>query len=91
MDYRSICMRTIIIKCIPFLTCQDNELVTVKQRIELCMVEAKYWMIMNKTKLKTDKTELLVLHSKFRSQAGFCAHFVCFGKIINCTAVQLMK
>ena len=53
-------------------TCQDyNELVTVKQRIELCMVEINNWMILSKLKLNTDKTELLVLHSKFCSHIPF--------------------
>ena len=53
-------------------SCQDyNELVAVKQRIELCMAEVNNWMMMNKLKLNTDKTELLVLHSKFRSHIPF--------------------
>lgn len=49
-------------------SCQDyNELVSVKQQIELCMVEVNNWMIMDKLKRNSDKTELLVLHYKFRS------------------------
>ena len=53
-------------------TSQDyNELVTVKHRIELCMVEVNNWMVMNKLKLNTDKTELLILHSRFRSHTPF--------------------
>ena len=44
---------------------------TVKQRIELCMVEVNNWMKVNKLKLNTDKTELLILHSKFRSHIPF--------------------
>ena len=44
-------------------SCQDyNELVTVKQRIELRMAKIHSWMIMNKLKLNIDKTELLVLY-----------------------------
>ena len=43
-------------------SCQDyNELVTVKQRIELRMVKVHSWVVMNKLKLNNNKTELLVL------------------------------
>ena len=43
-----------------------DDLTTTISRIESCLVDITNWMTTNKLKLNTDKTELLILHSKFR-------------------------
>ena len=48
-------------------SCDDkDDLTTTISRIESCLVDITNWMTNNKLKLNTDKTELLILHSKFR-------------------------
>ena len=48
-------------------SCDDkDDLTTTISRIENCLVDITNWMTTKKLKLNTDKTELLILHSKFR-------------------------
>ena len=48
-------------------SCDDNDdLTTTISRIESCLVDITNWMTTNKLKLNTDKTELLILYSRFR-------------------------
>lgn len=48
-------------------SCQDSEeLAAVKSRMEMRMADVNNWMTIDKVKLNTDKTELLVLHPRFR-------------------------
>ena len=49
----------------------QNDLDQVKSRVELCLVDIMNWMSMNKLKLNTEKTELLILSSKFRPEPVF--------------------
>ena len=39
-----------------------------KRVIELCLLDLRNWMTINKLKLNTDKTELAVFYSKFRAK-----------------------
>ena len=48
-------------------SCDDqDDLTTTISRIESCLVDITNWMTTNKLKLNTDKTELLILYSRFR-------------------------
>ena len=48
-------------------SCDDkDDLTTTVSRIESCLVNITNWMTTNKLKLNTDKTELLILYSRFR-------------------------
>ena len=48
-------------------SCDDSvDLTTTISRIESCLVDINNWMTTNKLKLNTDKTELLILYSRFR-------------------------
>lgn len=48
-----------------------QEMDQVKTRVESCLLDIIEWMTLNKLKLNTDKTELLVLSSKFRPEPVF--------------------
>jgi len=39
-----------------------------RAKVEACLKDINSWMLSNNLKLNNDKTELLVLHSKYRSQ-----------------------
>ena len=43
-----------------------DDLTTTISRIESCLMDITNWMTTNKLKLNTDKTELLILYSRFR-------------------------
>ena len=48
-------------------SCDDmDDLTTTISRIESCLMDITNWMTSNKLKLNTDKTELLILYSRFR-------------------------
>ena len=48
-------------------SCDDkDDLTTTISQIESCLVDITNWMTTNKLKLNTDKTELLILYSRFR-------------------------
>ena len=48
-------------------SCDDqDDLTTTISRIESCLVDIINWMTTDKLKLNTDKTELLILYSRFR-------------------------
>ena len=49
----------------------QNDLKQVKSCVEACLVDIMNWMSENKLKLNTDKTELLILSSKFRAEPIF--------------------
>ena len=49
----------------------QNDLEQVKSRVEACLVDIMNWMSENKLMLNTDKTELLILSSKFRAEPVF--------------------
>ena len=49
----------------------QNDLEQVKLRVEACLVDIMNWMSENKLKLNIDKTELLILSSKFRAEPAF--------------------
>ena len=49
----------------------DVELASANSRIEGCLADITSWMTANKLKLNTDKTELLVFHSRFRQAPQF--------------------
>lgn len=51
---------------ISFKTKSHDELVSSKSRIEKCIDDINAWMVINKLKLNQDKTELLLIHSKFQ-------------------------
>ena len=50
-----------------FVYNDDNHLASTKISIENCLLEIDHWMTCNKLKLNKDKTELLILHSRFHS------------------------
>ena len=45
----------------------EKELAITKHRIQLCVSDIDNWMAVNKLKLNKEKTELLLLHSRFRN------------------------
>ena len=48
-------------------SCDDSvDLISTISRTEICLVDITNWMTTNKLKLNTDKTELLILYSRFR-------------------------
>ena len=48
-------------------SCDDSvDLSTTISRIETCLVDITNWMTTNKLKLNNDKTELLIVYSRFR-------------------------
>ena len=47
----------------------DVELSSATCLVESCLSDITNWMSSNKLKLNTGKTELLVLHSKFRQMS----------------------
>ena len=48
-------------------SCDDSvDSTSTISRIEICLVDITNWMTTNKLKLNTDKTELLILYSRFR-------------------------
>jgi hypothetical protein len=52
--------------------CNDeHDLSSTAQRIEDCLADIKTWMLLNKLKLNGDKTELLVIHSRYRPSPVF--------------------
>ncbi len=59
-------------------TCNDeHDLSSTAQRIEACLADIRTWMLLNKLKLNEDKTELLVIHSRYRPSLVFslnCGH-----------------
>ena len=47
-------------------SCDDSvDLSTTISRIETCLVDITNWMTTNKLKLNNDKTELLIVYSRF--------------------------
>ena len=46
-------------------------MINTKHQIEDCLLEISHWMNKNKLKLNQDKTELLLIHSKFRKEPTF--------------------
>ena len=48
----------------------SDEMEETKRVIELCLLDLRNWMTINKLKLNTDKTELAVFYSKFRAKPG---------------------
>ena len=46
----------------------SDEMEETKRVIELCLLDLRNWMTINKLKLNTDKTELAVFYSKFRAK-----------------------
>ena len=46
-------------------------MINTKHQIEDCLLEISHWMNKNKLKLNQDKTELLLIHSKFRKEPAF--------------------
>ena len=59
-------------------TCNDEyDLSSTAQRIEDCLADIRTWMLLNKLKLNEDKTELLIIHSRYRPSSVFslnCGH-----------------
>ena len=59
-------------------TCNDeHDLSYTVQRIEDYLADIRAWMLLNKLKLNEDKTELLVIHSRYRQSPVFslnCGH-----------------
>ena len=43
-----------------------NEMATCKTTIEQCVNDIDYWMVNNRLKLNQDKTELLLISSRYR-------------------------
>ena len=46
----------------------SDEMEETKRVIELCLLDLRNWMTINKLKLNTDKTELAVFYSKFHAK-----------------------
>ena len=46
----------------------SDEMEERKRVIDLCLLDLRNWMTINKLKLNTDKTELAVFYSKFRTK-----------------------
>ena len=46
----------------------SDEMEETKRVIELCLLDLRNWMTINKLKINTDKTELAVFYSKFRAK-----------------------
>ena len=46
----------------------SDEMEETKRVIELCLIDHRNWMTINKLELDTDKTELAVFYSKFRAK-----------------------
>ena len=59
-------------------TCNDeHDLSSTAQRIEYCLADISTWVLLSKLKLNEDKTELLVIHSRYRPSPVFslnCGH-----------------
>ena len=53
---------------VTFKTDSQEDMSLAKSRVECCVKEIHSWMINNKLKLNDDKTELLVISSKYRSR-----------------------
>ena len=53
---------------ISFRPSKDGHLESAVQRVEACVTEIDQWMHSNKLRLNKDKTELLVIGSRFRPQ-----------------------
>ena len=51
-----------------FLCNDENDMIDIKRQIEDRLLEISHWMNKNKLKLNQDKTELLLIHSKFRKE-----------------------
>ena len=49
----------------------SDEMEKTKRVIELCLLDLRNWMTINKFKLNTEKTELAVFYSKFRAKPDF--------------------
>lgn len=47
------------------MSVSQDELSTVKSKVELCVKHIDSWMILNGLKLNQDKTELLLISSRF--------------------------
>lgn len=47
------------------MSSSQDELLTVKSKVELCVKHIDSWMILNGLKLNQDKTELLLISSRF--------------------------
>ena len=54
-----------------FLYNDENDMIDTKHQIEDCLSEISHWMNKNKLKLNQDKTELLLIQSKFRKEPTF--------------------
>jgi len=50
-----------------YLSCHPQEATTAAHTLEACITDVTTWMIMNRLKLNTDKTELLWAGSKYGS------------------------
>lgn len=48
------------------MSISQDELSTVKSKVELCVKHIDSWMILNGLKFHQDKTELLLISSRFR-------------------------
>ena len=61
-------------------TCNDeHDLSSTAQHIEDCLADIRTWMLLNKLKLNEDKTELLVIHSRYCPSPVFslnCGHYI---------------
>ena len=54
-----------------FLYNDERDIINTKQHIEDCLLESSHWKNKNKLKLNQDKTELLLIRSKFAKEPTF--------------------
>ena len=51
-----------------YISFKTTDIASAKQRVEDCVAEICHWMNINELKLNQDKTDILVIHSKYRNK-----------------------
>ena len=51
-----------------YISFKTTDIASAKQRVEDCVAEICHWMNINELKLNQDKTDILLIHSKYRNK-----------------------